>query len=64
VKISQAIHALEHLKSQHGDVEVFADCEKCQHATPVGIVVPVEERVTARLQRAIEKLPPREPDFR
>lgn len=73
MKVSDAITLLERLKAKYGDVEVFADCEKCQHATPVGVVVlPVEEHATVRLQKALrptdhlawEKLPARKPDFR
>lgn len=47
--ITEAIGRLQKLRKRHGDVEVLADCEACGHATPVGIVIAVEETITVRL---------------
>lgn len=47
--IDDAIEMLEAMKREHGNVEVFADCESCGHATHVDKVVAVVERTTVRL---------------
>lgn len=39
--ITRAIELLQAMKSKHGDIEVFFDCQHCGKSTRPGVVVAV-----------------------